>query len=207
VVVIDDKVAFCGGGDISTDRWDSDEHLDSDPRRALPSGLICKARHEVMSVMDGPAAILIFALVRSKQVSTCAGFLSADSLTRRSHSTILTLRRRHRSFVRLMARCAWTSLAASSGSRTILADSATSLVSRLRRDRGSRTRIGRIIRDIRSCSMFGRVRSPCGATARTLLSSVMTTNASESRVFSLKARFTLPRAESGWGKVSMSHCL
>ena len=27
VVIIDDEVAFCGGGDVSTDRWDSDEHL------------------------------------------------------------------------------------------------------------------------------------------------------------------------------------
>lgn len=66
VVVIDDKVAFCGGGDISTDRWDSDEHLDGDPRRALPSGLICKARHEVMSVMDGPAARALGDLARER---------------------------------------------------------------------------------------------------------------------------------------------
>ena len=66
VVVIDDKVAFCGGGDISTDRWDSDEHLDGDPRRALPSGLICKARHEVMAVMDGPAARALGDLARER---------------------------------------------------------------------------------------------------------------------------------------------
>ncbi len=31
VVIIDDAIAFCGGGDISTDRWDSSEHLDGDP--------------------------------------------------------------------------------------------------------------------------------------------------------------------------------
>ncbi|WP_299171459.1 phospholipase D-like domain-containing protein [uncultured Brevundimonas sp.] len=66
VIVIDDRVAFCGGGDISTDRWDSDEHLDSDPRRALPSGAICKARHEVMSVMDGPAARALGDLARER---------------------------------------------------------------------------------------------------------------------------------------------
>ena len=66
VVVIDDKLAFCGGGDISTDRWDSDEHLDGDPRRALPSGVICKARHEVMCVMDGPAARALGDLARER---------------------------------------------------------------------------------------------------------------------------------------------
>ena len=35
LVCIDDRIAFVGGGDISTDRWDSEEHLDRDPRRAL----------------------------------------------------------------------------------------------------------------------------------------------------------------------------
>ncbi len=66
VVVIDDRIAFCGGGDISTDRWDSAEHLDHDPRRALPSGLICKARHEVMCVMDGEAARALGDLARER---------------------------------------------------------------------------------------------------------------------------------------------
>jgi len=66
VIVIDDKVAFCGGGDISTDRWDSEEHLDGDPRRALPSGLICKARHEVMAVLSGPAARALGDLARER---------------------------------------------------------------------------------------------------------------------------------------------
>ena len=66
VIVIDDRVAFCGGGDISTDRWDSDDHFDGDPRRALPNGLICKARHEVMSVMDGPAARALGDLARER---------------------------------------------------------------------------------------------------------------------------------------------
>jgi len=66
VIVIDDRVAFCGGGDISTDRWDSVDHLDQDPRRTLPSGVICKARHEVMSVMDGPAARALGDLARER---------------------------------------------------------------------------------------------------------------------------------------------
>jgi phosphatidylserine/phosphatidylglycerophosphate/cardiolipin synthase-like enzyme len=66
VIVIDDKVAFVGGGDISTDRWDSEEHLDGDPRRALPNGVICKARHEVMAVLDGPAARVLGELARER---------------------------------------------------------------------------------------------------------------------------------------------
>ncbi|WP_240623384.1 phospholipase D-like domain-containing protein [Brevundimonas lutea] len=64
VVVIDDKLAFVGGGDISVDRWDSEEHLDGDPRRCLPSGLICSPRHEVMAMFDGPAAHALGDLAR-----------------------------------------------------------------------------------------------------------------------------------------------
>jgi phosphatidylserine/phosphatidylglycerophosphate/cardiolipin synthase-like enzyme len=66
VVIIDDAVAFCGGGDISTDRWDSEEHLDGDPRRCQPSGLIPPPRHEVMAVMDGAAARALGDLARER---------------------------------------------------------------------------------------------------------------------------------------------
>ena len=66
VVIIDDAVAFCGGGDIGTDRWDSIEHLDGDPRRCQPSGLIPPPRHEVMCVMDGPAARALGDLARER---------------------------------------------------------------------------------------------------------------------------------------------
>ncbi|MGH7021530.1 MAG: phospholipase D-like domain-containing protein [Brevundimonas sp.] len=66
VIVIDDKVAFCGGGDIATDRWDTPEHLDNDPRRCQPSGLFSAPRHEVMCVMDGPAARALGDLARER---------------------------------------------------------------------------------------------------------------------------------------------
>ncbi|RZJ16269.1 MAG: phospholipase [Brevundimonas sp.] len=66
VVIIDDKVAFCGGGDIAVDRWDTEEHLDDDPRRCMPSGLTCSARHETMCVMDGPAARALGDLARER---------------------------------------------------------------------------------------------------------------------------------------------
>ncbi|MFN4091884.1 MAG: phospholipase D-like domain-containing protein [Brevundimonas sp.] len=66
VVVIDDAVAFCGGGDISTDRWDSEEHLHNDPRRFQPSGSIAPPRHEMMCVLDGPAARALGDLARER---------------------------------------------------------------------------------------------------------------------------------------------
>ncbi|WP_296819733.1 phospholipase D-like domain-containing protein [Brevundimonas sp.] len=66
VLVIDDRLAFCGGGDISIDRWDSAEHLDDDVRRCTPSGIICQPRHEVMMMVDGPAAMALGDLFRDR---------------------------------------------------------------------------------------------------------------------------------------------
>lgn len=66
VVIIDDRVAFCGGGDVSVDRWDSSAHEDSDPRRCLPSGALAPPRHEVMCVMDGAAAQALGDLARER---------------------------------------------------------------------------------------------------------------------------------------------
>ena len=56
VLVIDDKVAFCGGGDFCPDRWDTPAHLDEDPRRVMPGGEHHAPRHEVMMMVDGDAA-------------------------------------------------------------------------------------------------------------------------------------------------------
>ena len=56
ILIIDDKIAFCGGGDFSTGRWDSPAHLDREPRRRNPSGRSYGPRHDVMMLVDGDAA-------------------------------------------------------------------------------------------------------------------------------------------------------
>jgi phosphatidylserine/phosphatidylglycerophosphate/cardiolipin synthase-like enzyme len=56
VVVIDDRLAFCGGGDISVDRWDTPGHLEEDQRRIKPDQECHAPRHEVMMMVDGAAA-------------------------------------------------------------------------------------------------------------------------------------------------------
>ena len=66
VLVIDDVLAFCGGGDMSTDRWDSTEHLDGDQRRHMPSGGVHDPRHEVMMMVEGPAAAMAGDLCRRR---------------------------------------------------------------------------------------------------------------------------------------------
>ena len=66
MVVIDDHVAFCGGGDIVTDRWDSQSHRDIEPRRILPDQDCHPARHEVMMLVDGRAAMALGELFRDR---------------------------------------------------------------------------------------------------------------------------------------------
>ena len=56
VVVIDDKLAFSGGGDISVDRWDTPGHREIDTRRIMPDQDYHPPRHEVMMMVDGAAA-------------------------------------------------------------------------------------------------------------------------------------------------------
>jgi phosphatidylserine/phosphatidylglycerophosphate/cardiolipin synthase-like enzyme len=56
VLVIDEQVAFTGGGDICADRWDSESHLDEDLRRRIAHHECHAPRHEVMALVDGEAA-------------------------------------------------------------------------------------------------------------------------------------------------------
>ena len=56
LLVIDDAVAFTGGGDFATDRWDSTAHRDEDSRRQHPDQHDHAPRHEVMVMVDGDAA-------------------------------------------------------------------------------------------------------------------------------------------------------
>lgn len=66
VLVIDDKLAFCGGGDISVDRWDTPGHLEIDLRRIMPNEEFHPPRHEVMMMVDGAAARALGDLARER---------------------------------------------------------------------------------------------------------------------------------------------
>ncbi|CAN5188185.1 phospholipase D-like domain-containing protein [soil metagenome] len=66
VLVIDDQVAFVGGGDFCADRWDSTAHLDQDNRRKLYNHDCHSPRHEVMMMVDGDAAAALGDLCRER---------------------------------------------------------------------------------------------------------------------------------------------
>jgi phosphatidylserine/phosphatidylglycerophosphate/cardiolipin synthase-like enzyme len=76
VIVIDDEMAFCGGGDIAPDRWDTSEHLDNDPRRQKTAGKAYESRHETMSAVDGPAARALGQLFRMRWERSSGGPLT-----------------------------------------------------------------------------------------------------------------------------------
>ena len=56
LVVIDDCLAFCGGIDMTGERWDTRRHLDDEPRREGFSGKPYKPWHDATSAVSGPVA-------------------------------------------------------------------------------------------------------------------------------------------------------
>ncbi|HZO12122.1 MAG TPA: VTT domain-containing protein [Polyangiaceae bacterium] len=72
VVVIDDALAFAGGLDITSHRWDTPEHAQYDPWRKLPSGIPYGPFHDVQCAVDGAAARALGDLVRLRwEACTC----------------------------------------------------------------------------------------------------------------------------------------
>ncbi len=66
IVCIDDCLAFCGGIDMTDERWDTPEHRDDDPRRRSASGKPYKAWHDATTAVSGPAAAALGAICRDR---------------------------------------------------------------------------------------------------------------------------------------------
>ncbi len=66
IVVIDDSIAFCGGIDMTTGRWDTAEHLPQDERRRSPDGTLLGPWHDVTMAVDGDAARALGELARKR---------------------------------------------------------------------------------------------------------------------------------------------
>jgi len=56
IVVIDNRVAFCGGFDLSNSRWDTPQHRPDDPDRINPSGESYNPVHDIQMIVEGDAA-------------------------------------------------------------------------------------------------------------------------------------------------------
>jgi len=90
VVVVDDAIAFCGGGDIGPDRWDTALHLDDDPRREKtktkrrdkghPNDF--DSRHEAMGLVEGAPAKALGDLFRERWTRATGEILDPPPATR-----------------------------------------------------------------------------------------------------------------------------
>lgn len=69
LVVVDDRVAFVGGLDLTVARWDRREHAPECALRRLPSGASYPPFHDVALVMDGEAARAVGEIARSRWTS------------------------------------------------------------------------------------------------------------------------------------------
>ena len=66
IVVIDDRIAFVGGLDITRCRWDTAAHAPADPRRVDADGKPYGAFHDVQMLVEGPVAQALGDLARER---------------------------------------------------------------------------------------------------------------------------------------------
>lgn len=66
IVSIDGKVAYCGGLDLASQRWDTREHKIDDPIRVDARGKTYRPFHDLHSVVDGDAAKVLTDLVMER---------------------------------------------------------------------------------------------------------------------------------------------
>jgi phospholipase D1/2 len=65
ILVIDDRLAFCGGIDMTAARWDTRDHRDGDPHRRRPTtGRYYHPWHDATMTLDGDAAKALGDLAR-----------------------------------------------------------------------------------------------------------------------------------------------
>jgi phosphatidylserine/phosphatidylglycerophosphate/cardiolipin synthase-like enzyme len=66
IVVVDDGFAFCGGIDMTEDRWDTREHRHGDERRRRPNGSLYGPWHDATTAVEGPVAQVLATIARDR---------------------------------------------------------------------------------------------------------------------------------------------
>ncbi len=79
VAVVDDAVAFAGGIDLCSNRWDTPAHAPGDPGRVTPDGDPYGPFHDVQMVVDGETAAALGELVRERWRRSGRGAVSAPA--------------------------------------------------------------------------------------------------------------------------------
>ena len=70
IVVVDDCFAFCGGIDMTSNRWDTRDHRDHDPRRRSPGGKPYAPWHDTTMALQGPVAAALGELSRERWLAS-----------------------------------------------------------------------------------------------------------------------------------------
>ncbi|MBX9635392.1 MAG: phospholipase, partial [Magnetospirillum sp.] len=76
IVVVDDALAFVGGLDVTSQRWDSRGHVPLDPHRRDPAFADYPPFHDVMAVVTGPVAGALAGIVRERWRRACGEVLT-----------------------------------------------------------------------------------------------------------------------------------
>lgn len=66
IVVIDNRIAFVGGIDLTNSRWDTPAHRPNDPRRMNHDGKPYRPFHDVTMLVEGPIAARLGELARGR---------------------------------------------------------------------------------------------------------------------------------------------
>lgn len=80
IVVVDDRVAFVGGIDLTRFRWDTPEHAADDPRRVDESGRKYRPFHDVQMAVSGRVAAVLGDLLRERWLRATGERLNAPQL-------------------------------------------------------------------------------------------------------------------------------
>ena len=68
IVVIDNRLAVCGGIDITKERWDTCDHAEDNPKRKTPDGASYGPWHDATMMLEGEAASALDDLGRDRWI-------------------------------------------------------------------------------------------------------------------------------------------
>jgi phosphatidylserine/phosphatidylglycerophosphate/cardiolipin synthase-like enzyme/uncharacterized membrane protein YdjX (TVP38/TMEM64 family) len=88
VVVVDDELAFCGGIDLTSHRWDTAAHRVEEPARTSFAGKAYGPYHDVQAVVSGPAAASLGQLARDRWSALGEDKLPPVTPTRHSRDAV-----------------------------------------------------------------------------------------------------------------------
>lgn len=84
IAVLDNSLAVCGGIDMTTHRWDTRDHIETDPRRKRPRGSYYMPWHDATMMLEGEAANTLDDLGRDRWATAGGKTLSQIEVPEKS---------------------------------------------------------------------------------------------------------------------------